>query len=88
MPKKRVPQLKNPELYEELREEGHSKEKSARISNAVAKRGQKSVARAGGKARSYETWTVKDLRERAREIGITGYSSLKKAELIRKIRHH
>ena len=88
MPKKRVPQLKNPELYEELREEGHSKEKSARISNAVAKRGQESVARAGGKARSYETWTVKDLRERAREIGITGYSSLKKAELIRKIRHH
>ncbi|MGK2241955.1 MAG: hypothetical protein ACI9JD_004535, partial [Rhodococcus sp. (in: high G+C Gram-positive bacteria)] len=33
------PQLKDQELYEELREKGDSKEKAARISNAAANRG-------------------------------------------------
>ena len=38
MPGKKNPSLKDPELYEELREDGASKQKAARVSNAAAKK--------------------------------------------------
>jgi len=82
------PQLKDEELYEKLRDEGASKEKAARISNAAAKEGRSRVGRRGGKAEDYEERTVKELRERAKELGLTGYSKLTKSELIRKLRNH
>lgn len=82
------PSLKNEKLYEELREEGDSKEKAARISNAVAKRGSKSVGHKGGESGSYEDWKVEDLRKRAKELGLHGYSSKKKSELISQLREH
>jgi hypothetical protein len=87
MPGSRNNSLKDPELYEELRKDGNSKQKSARISNAAAARGRSSVGRAGGQAGDYEDWTVADLRARAREIGLTGYSGKRKAELISALRN-
>jgi ribosomal protein L14 len=78
--------IKDPKLYEDLREEGNSKQKAARISNAVAARGQKSVSRKGGESGSFDDWTVPELRKRAKELGIHGYSGLPKAGLIEKIR--
>lgn len=80
--------LKDPELYEELREDGASKEKAARISNAAARDGRKAVGRRGGEAGAYEDWTVAQLRERAKELGLTGYSHACKAELIAMLRDH
>jgi hypothetical protein len=80
--------LKDPELYEELREDGASKEKAARISNAAARDGRKKVGRRGGESGSYDDWTVDDLRRRAKELGITGYSGKKKSELVDMLRHH
>lgn len=80
--------LKNPELYEELRDDGASKEKAARISNAVARDGAKEVGRRGGESGDYEDWTVDELRGRAKELGITGYSDKRKAELISMLRNH
>ncbi len=71
--------LKDPELYEELRDDGASKEKAARISNAAAARGRSSVGRKGGESGSYDDWTVAELRGRAKELGLTGYSDKKKA---------
>ncbi len=82
------PSLKNPDMYEELRDQGASKEKAARISNAAANEGEKTVGRRGGKAGSYEDWTVEELKERAKELDITGYSDLTKDELIETLRHH
>lgn len=84
------PQLKNPEMYEALRDEGNSKEKSARISNAAAQKGnsEKKVAAKGGRSGSYGDWTVDDLKKRAKELGVTGYSDLKKADLIEALREH
>lgn len=79
--------LKDPELYEELREEGASKQKAARISNAAAKRGRSAVGRKGGRAGDYEEWSVADLRERAKQLGLKGYSRKRKSDLIASIRN-
>ncbi|MBL3686309.1 Rho termination factor [Leucobacter zeae] len=82
------PQLKDEELYERLRDEGASAEKAARISNAAAKEGRSTIGKRGGRAEDYEDRTVPELRERARELGITGVSRMRKAELIRELREH
>lgn len=87
MPGNRNNSLKDPELYEELRKEGDSKQKAARISNAAAARGRSSVGRKGGKAGDYDDWTVAHLRSRAKELGISGYSGKKKSELISMLRN-
>lgn len=88
MPAGRGSNLKNRELYEDLRSEGASKEKAARISNAVAAQGARKVGRRGGKAGDYEDWTVEKLRARAKELGIRGYSGKRKAEIISMLRNH
>lgn len=80
--------LKDPELYEELREDGASKQKAARISNAAARDGRSAVGRRGGESGDYEDWTVADLRGRAKELGLSGYSNKRKAELITMLRDH
>ncbi|QRQ78309.1 DUF7218 family protein [Glutamicibacter protophormiae] len=79
--------IKDEELYEELREEGNSKQKSARIANAAARDGREAVGKRGGKAGSYEDWNVTDLMDKAREIGIEGRSKMRKAELIEALRN-
>lgn len=84
----RNPHLKDPELYDRLREEGASAEKAARISNAAAKEGRSKVGRRGGEAEDYEDRIVEELRERAKELGLSGYSKLRKAELIERLRNH
>ncbi len=85
-PRKANPSLKDPDLYAELRAQGDSAQKAARISNAVARDGAAAVGRRGGESGSYEDWTVPELRARAKELGITGYSGTRKAELIRMLR--
>lgn len=82
------PQLKDQDMYEELRKEGNSKEKAARISNAAANSGRSEVGERGGKSGSYDDWTVDELRSRAKELGLSGYSDLKKDDLIAKLRNH
>ena len=57
--------LKNRELYEELRNEGASKEKAARISNAVERDGQKAVSAAAAQSGDYDDWTVAAPAQRA-----------------------
>ena len=80
--------IKDEKMYEELRNQGNSKEKSARIANSAARNGRSRIGRRGGKSGPYDTWTVLELRERARELGLTGYSSLSKSDLIFELRNH
>lgn len=86
MPGTRNRGLKNPDMYEELRTRGDSKEKAARISNAAARDGRSAVGRRGGESGSYDDWTVPQLRRRAKELGRRGYSSKPKKELIALLR--
>ncbi|HET8868559.1 MAG TPA: Rho termination factor N-terminal domain-containing protein [Agrococcus sp.] len=82
------PHIKDEELYEKLRDEGNSKEKAARIANAAARDGRDEVGERGGEAEDYEERTVDELQDRAKELGIEGYSDLKKSELIDRLRNH
>jgi hypothetical protein len=86
MPGSRNYSLKDPKLYEDLRKQGDSKEKAARISNAVARDGAHAVGERGGEAGSYEDWTVSKLRHRAKELGLHGYSGKTKSQLVGMLR--
>ena len=86
MPGARNNSLKDPKLYEDLRKQGDSKEKAARISNAVARDGAHAVGERGGEAGSYDDWTVARLRHRAKELGLRGYSGKTKAQLVNMLR--
>ena len=89
MPKRNPgPSVKDPEMYEALRDDGATKEKAARIANAAANTSRSAVGRKGGHSEDYDDWTKDDLLRRARDIGIKGRSSMSKAELIRALRNH
>lgn len=86
MAKSHGPSIKDDKLYSDLRDDGMSKEKAARISNAKAA-GDHPFQK-GGKAAPYEDWTKDDLYQRAREIGIDGRSRMDKNDLIEALRSH
>jgi hypothetical protein len=86
--KKPGPSVKDDKVYEAIRDEGGSKEKAARIANASAAGGRSSVGKKGGKSGSYDDWKVEDLRKRAKELGMSGYSGRKKSELVSMLRNH
>src|SRR5580765_4011853 len=75
------------ELYEKVRDQGASKAKAARIANAAANTSRTQVSRKGGKAGSYDDWTVAQLRKRAAELEIPDRSSMRRAQLIRTMRN-
>ncbi len=80
------PSVKDPELYEALRRDGNSEQKSARIANAAAAASRSAVGARGGRSEPYEEWTVADLRHRAAEIGVRGRSSMTKSQLVDALR--
>ena len=76
--------IKNDKQYEALRDQGYSKEKSARIANSNShESGHK-----GGKGAKYEERTKDELYQKAKEVGIEGRSNMSKEELIDALRNH
>ena len=80
-------QIKNDDTYEALRDEGYSKEKSARIANAQAN-SEQTPSKDGGKANRYEDRTKDELYQKAKEVGIDERSNMSKDELIDALRNH
>lgn len=82
MAKDHGPQIKDDKLYEELRKQGESKEKAARIANANA------AGTLEHKGASLEHRSKDELYDEAKDIGIEGRSEMSKVELIKAIRSH
>ena len=82
MAKDHGPQIKDDKLYEDLRRQGESKEKAARIANAKAA----GTLDHGGTA--LEDRSKDALYDEAKEIGIEGRSDMTKDELVKAIRSH
>ncbi len=82
------PSVKDKGLYEKLRSEGNSKNKSARIANAAAASSRSQVGHRGGTSPAYEEWTKKDLLARAKTIGVKGRSAMDKPQLVQALREH
>lgn len=80
--------IKDEEMYERLREEGNSKEKSARIANSAAAEGRDTVGARGGEAGDYEDMTKDQLYERAQRVGVEGRSDMTRDQLIEALREH
>jgi hypothetical protein len=76
--------IKDDEQYEELRKQGASKEKAARIANTP----RQDAASRGGESGSYEDWSKEDLEQRAAELEIEGRSKMDKGELVDALRNH
>ena len=74
------PSVKDDKLYEDLRKQGASKEKAARIANA------KAAGTLDHRGDTLEHRTKANLMKEAREIGIKGRSKMSKAELAKAIR--
>lgn len=85
MPKgKDRPQIHNDRQYEALRDQGYSKEKSARIANSDSSE----TGKKGGHSSKYEERTKDELYQKAKEVGIEGRSKMSKKELINALRNH
>jgi hypothetical protein len=76
------PQIKNDKLYEDLRADGASKEKAARIANA------KAAGTLDHRRHELEDRSKDDLYDEAKKIGIDGRSKMDKDELVDAIREH
>lgn len=85
--KKPGPSVKDSKLYEKLRDEGNSKQKSARIANAAAGSSRKSVGKKGGSSSSYDDMSKDELRKRAKKVGVKGRSTMKKSQLVKALRN-
>lgn len=84
MAKNHGPQIKDDKQYEELRKQGMSKEKAARIANT----GRKTAGKRGGSSQKYEDWSKDDLYDKAKQVGIEGRSKMSKQDLIKALRNH
>lgn len=80
MPNKDNPnRIKN----EELRDQGMSEEKAARIANSW-----KEASKKGGKHEKYKKWSVEELYQKAEEVGIEDRSDMDKEEMIQALKNH
>ena len=73
--------IKDEDRYQALRREGMSKSKAARIANTPPEDMDRSHM-----GQSYETWSKKQLMDKAREVGVRGRSKMTKAQLVDALR--
>lgn len=81
------PQLKDQDLYEDLRKKGIRTKRWYGFPTQPPIVDAR-VGRSGGTSSRHEERTVEELKERAKELDLHGYSKLKKSELIDTLRRH
>ncbi len=59
---------------------------AAAAGSRSANRSRSAASGTGGKAGSYDDWTVPELRKRAKQLGLSGYSGKKKSQLVSMLR--
>jgi hypothetical protein len=74
--------------YDDLRQQVDSGQNGARSHDATPARRRSSVRGTGPRSCAYEGWTVTELKKRAKQLGISGYSGLNKDKPIILIRSH
>lgn len=85
----------NVHSYTDLGKNGGTRQKSARIANSSRSSSRSRTgssqsqngARGGGRT-AYPDWRKEDLVKRARELGISGRSSMSKSQLVGALRKH
>jgi hypothetical protein len=80
MAKDHGPTVKDDKLYEDLRRDGASKGKAARIANA------KAAGSLDHRSSELDERSKDDLMQEARKIGVAGRSKMTKPELVKAIR--
>lgn len=76
------PTIKDDKLYDELRKQGESKEKAARIANA------KAAGTLDHESTRLEDRSKDELYDEAKKIGIDGRATMTKDALVKAIRDH
>lgn len=75
-----IPQVKDEDQYEALRDKGYNKETAAKIANSD------SSGQPTDRPNAYEDWSKEQLLERAKELDLEGRSDMDKPELIAALR--
>jgi hypothetical protein len=77
-------------IYEQLRDAGLSKKKSVRVAKILGrpatKPATKKATKRAGAHPSYEKWKVADLRNKAKQAGVPGRSTMTKKQLVKALR--
>lgn len=82
------PSIKDPELYEKLRDEGSSTGKAARIANAAARDSRSEVGRRGGDSPPYDEWTPHMTKAPTVTVGAFVVEHSSARALARSVRRH
>ena len=84
MPKSQVKSTK----IAKLPKQRGSREKPVRIVRSAASSSQIKAVRRSGTSSSLDEWSKEDLIKRARQLGISGRSSMNKSQLVSALRKH
>ena len=82
-PKKRVAKAKKEEKVEEVKEEVEEPKKEEKEVKEEKKPAKKATKKKEEPKEDFDSLTVADLKAKAKEKGISGYSTMKKAELVK-----
>lgn len=80
--------MRNGTVFEQVRQQQRESDDTGTPATGAGRARARTRARRSGRSGPYDSWTVLELRKRAKELGLTGYSSLSKSDLVAELRNH